>query len=218
MRVPQYEAIFATIPTVDGGVSVHINAAFETSMRKAIVDSSNEAAATCIKQLGYGWINGALAAGGFFLTAGQQGIWLCGTFDGSRPPVRIESVNDGPVAQATTTFDMANLYANVLRGGLVDASASADIEQLLRDTAAGPEPSWMDSSRPDIGSSDFTVTHTKIGLGPLKIGKNVFSEASVIVPNGESKQFIVVWQNAFEADLRSMSFLIERTVRHYLEA
>ncbi|MDX2299939.1 MAG: hypothetical protein NW204_09460 [Xanthomonadaceae bacterium] len=216
MQVPKYEQIFAIIPTVGGGISVNINAGFETLMRRALIESSNEAAAICIKHLGYGWINGALAAGGFFLPP-TQGIWLCGTFDGSRPSVPVESVNDGQVAQATTTFDMANLYANVLRGSLVDSSASSDIDQLLRNTASGPEPSWMDGTRRDTGSSDFTVTHTKIGVGPLKTGKSVFSEASVIVPNGETKQFIVMWQNAFETDLRSMSFLVERTVRHYLE-
>ncbi|MFE7797534.1 hypothetical protein [Nocardia sp. NPDC057440] len=55
-------------------------------------------------------------------------------------------------------------------------------------------------------------------IGPLKTGKDVFSEGSVIESNDSAKQFIVVWQNAFEADVPAMSFLVERTVRHFLDA
>ncbi len=167
LRVPRYEDVFATVPTIDGHVAVMLNAAFENSMRDALVLSSNSAAATCIKSLGYGWVNGALAAGGFFSALGQQGIWLCGTFDGVTQAVRIASVNDGQAAQVMTTFDMANMYAHVLRGSLVNASASSDFDQLLRDTAAGSEPSWMDASRP-VGSTDFTVTHTEDRARPAQ--------------------------------------------------
>jgi hypothetical protein len=36
-------------------------------VRDALVARSNATAAACINALGYGWIKGALAAGGFFL-------------------------------------------------------------------------------------------------------------------------------------------------------
>lgn len=214
-RLPKYEQMFAVIRTADGAVSVQLGAAFETSMRDALVNSCNSAAAAAIKQLGYGWINGALAAGGFFLEAGQQGIWLCGTYDGSLPAVRIPSQNDGPSAQATTTFDLANLYAHILRGSLVSTAESQEIAQLLADTANGPEPSWMDRRR-DTGSRQFNVTHTKIGVGPLKSGANIFSEGSVVEAEAGGPPFIVVWQNVRESQLSAMSKLVESAIRHYL--
>lgn len=219
MRVPHYEQIFATIPVDGGGVAAEFSAAFSAALHEAIVPSSNAAAATVIKSLGYSWINGTLAAGGFFFPTTQDGLWLAGTYLGDQPYVRIPSINDGPVAQAASTFDLCNLYAHLLAGTLVNADSSARMLALLEEGARTGDPSFIDASRREgLGSAAFTVTHTKIGLGPLKTGQIVVSEGTVVRDNGSGRQFIVVYQNAFNdgASLQAVAMLVERTIANVL--
>jgi len=103
MKVPNYSAVFVAIPLVTGGFALEFTGDYTTQMRLMIARSDNGAAAQCITRLGYSWLNGALASGGFFDTPTQQGTWLAGTFTGGQPFVRISSKNDGPVAQALSS-------------------------------------------------------------------------------------------------------------------
>jgi len=228
MKVPKYQSIFVAIPLVDGGFSVVFSASFLNSIRDMIVNSSNSAAATCIEQLGYSWINGVLSSGGFFNPLTKQGMWLVGTFTGSLPYVRIPSANDGLVAQATTCFDMANLYALLFQKTAIDDQGHDKIcdemLQLLADTASGPDPSWLKArAREGIAglSNDIVITHTKIGLGPLKRengGFDVASEGAIArhIPSGQT--FMTVWQNSRNdiVSLNAITFLIDRTIKHSL--
>jgi hypothetical protein len=213
-KAPEYQSIFVAIPTVDGTFAVDFNGDFNTQMRAMIVNGSNEAAAQCIKRLGYSWINGALGAGGFFNSA-NQGIWLAGTFTGLLPAVRVDSVNDGPVAQATTCVDLANLYALMIGGLLVDPFSSEDMLNLLAAGATGPEPAWI--TRRGIVSPGFglKVTHTKIGLGTLKRqngGFDVFSEGSILEHRASGRRFITIWQNTNIQSQRQIPLIIDKTV------
>lgn len=215
LRVPSYEKLFTAVPLAGGGVSVEFSGAFQAALVAAIVTSDNAAAATCVKALGYSWINGALAAGGYFVDDSRDGVWLAGTFTGDQPYVRIESVNDGPVAQATTTFDLANMYAHMLAGSLVDPASCAQMLTLLRSAQAGVDPSFLDGvRRPGTGSTSLLVTHTKIGLGPLKSGAIVASEGTFVLDPPSGRQFLVVFQNCSNDNdsLRAMTFLVERVV------
>ena len=215
LLVPKYEKIFTAVPLVNGGVSAAFSGSFQTAMRAAIVNSDNAAAATCVKALGYGWINGALTAGDYFDDDSRHGVWLAGTFLGDEPYVRIESDNDGPVAQAATTFDLANMYAHLLAGSLVDPQSCAEMLTLLRDAQAGVDPSFLDGvRRPLTGSTSLLATHTKIGLGPLKSGGTVVSEATFVLDPPSGRQFLVVFQNALNDNdsLRAVTFLVERTI------
>jgi hypothetical protein len=216
MRVPKYAQIFSVIPLVDGGVAADFSHAFEQHLRLAIIESSNASAAFCIKALGYSWINGALASGGFFFPGTRDGIWLAGTFAGDQPYARIPSINDEGVAQATTTFDMTNLYAHLLGRSLVvdgTGESSDRMLDLLAETHAGPEPSWMDGSRENpLRVGPVAITHTKIGVGPLKTGPNVFSEGSIVTHHGTGRQFIVVWQNVLGGSIPAVTFVVEQTI------
>jgi hypothetical protein len=134
--------------------------------------------------------------------------------------VRIPSSNDGLVAQATTTFDLANMIAHILNGTLVDASSSGQMLAILATTAAaGADPSFMDfTRRPTFPARSFTVTHTKIGVGPLKTGATVASEGSIVEHAETGRQFVVVWQNSLN-DLNSLfavGSVVERTIEHFL--
>ncbi len=193
------------------------NADFETNMRKMIVPSDNLGAAECIKRLGFCWINGALANGGFF--DGQNGIWLAGTFTGAITPVRVPSVNDGGSAQAMTCVDMANLYALLVQQTLVDVNSSNEMLGLLGDAQHGPDSAF--TTRNGVVSPGFglDVTHTKIGLGSLKPengGIEVFSEGSVLTHRTSGRRFVAVWQNTNNASLTQIPLIIDRTVSRFL--
>jgi hypothetical protein len=222
MKVPKYQSIFAGIPLIGGGFSVRFGASFLGSMRNMIIPGDNNAAATCVQQLGYSWLNGTLEHGGFFDRSTKQGIWLCGTFTGALPIVQIPSKNDGLVAQATTCFDMANLYALMFqKTQFVDPLSCDEMLAILRETQQGPEPSWMTRSGIAAPGSEFKVTHTKIGLGGLKPengGFEVVSEGAIVehVPTG--KKFITVWQNVRNDthSHKAVSLTIDRTIKRFL--
>lgn len=221
MKVPKYRSVFAAIPLIDGGFALTFNAAFQNNMRQMIVPSDNNAASACIQALGYSWINGVLASAGFFDPAANTGIWLAGTFTEAFPRVRVASVNDGPVAQATTTFDLANFYAHMSQHTLVDAGSSDEMLALLDDAAAGPDPSWM--VRAGIAPADlsFGVTETKIGLGPLKPengGFDVASEGTIVQHFATGRRFIVVWQNCRDDgdSLAACALIVNRAINIFL--
>jgi hypothetical protein len=223
MKVPQYSAVFAAIPLITGGFALEFTADFVSQLRLMIVRSSNEAAAQCIQRLGYSWINGTLAAGGFFDPTTNSGIWLAGTFTGSRPYVRIPSVNDGLVAQALTCRSLAKMYALLNERLLVDASSSDAMLALLAEAQFGPdaEPGWI--TRPEFASPGTSIagTHTKIGLGPLKPengGFDVASEGTILVQTDTGRAFIAVWQNgrSDDASLRAMTLIFDRSMKLFL--
>jgi len=225
MKVPNYRTTFAAIPLAGGGFALTFTPAFAGNLRKMMVDSSNEAAAFCIENLGYGWINGALASGAFFDPGISTGVWLAGTFTGSRPRVRIPSVNDGGVAQAMTCFDMANLCAHVFARTLfepTDAGACDEIMSLMFDAQTlGPDPAFI--TRPTVAPPglSYAVTNTKIGLGPLKRengGFDVASEASFVEHVDTGAKFLVVWQNSRNdrPSLTAVSFIVDTTIRAFL--
>lgn len=223
MRVPKYREIFAVMDRTTGGIAAEFNATFQSNMRAMIVDSNNNAAAACVQALGYSWINGTLQKGGFFLPP-DNGIWLAGTFTGSWPYVRIPSDNDGPVAQATTCFDMANLYAHIVRRTLVDADASVRMSKLLADAATiGPDASFMDHARRQregIIARSFFITHNKVGLAPLKTGQMVASEATIVIHGPTDRKFLTVWQNcpANIAGYNAMAFIVDRGIELFIAA
>ncbi|MFJ9448633.1 hypothetical protein ACIRRH_43635 [Kitasatospora sp. NPDC101235] len=215
-RLPKYEQIFATAPTA-GALVCSFQPGFQDNLNKMIIKGSNDTAAAVIQALGYSWINGALNAGGFFFPPAATGIWLAGTFTGSLPAVRIPSVNDGMVAQASTCFDMANLYAHIVRRTLVDPGSSQFMHALLATSASvGDDPSYLDfTRRPALPPRDFGVLDSKIGHAPLKTGIQVNSEAAVVESSDPVQQFVVVFQDSLD-DLDSLSalgYIVDRTIK-----
>ena len=219
-RLPTYERVLKPRPLASGGMLCLFQDTFLANLQRMIINSDNAAAAACIRALGFSWINGALKAGGFFFPPSSSGVWLAGTFAGGLTPVRIPSANDGPVAQATTTFDLANLVAHVLNGTLVNQVSSDQMLTMLGFSASeGPDPSWMDfTRRAGFPVRGFGVTATKVGIGPLKTGRSVASEATVVEHGDTGRRFVVVWQNSFDdhASLFAMGQVIERTIDLFL--
>jgi len=195
-RVPSYRNVFAATPTTVGfRADVAFAPAFDKALEGMIVPSNNAAAATCIHGIGYGYLNGALAAGGFFDPSLTQGLWVAGDFQSGKqwPYVRIVSRNDGLVAQAGTTRDMAKLVALLMTDRLLDPASCAEMRGRLARAANGPDTPWI--ARTGIFRAG-TITHNKLGLGPLKSGTNVRSEVSVYQsPVARGRRYVVAWQN-----------------------
>jgi hypothetical protein len=198
--------------------------------------SQNLASAMCIRGCGYGAINGILANAGFF--ASQSGIWLAGDYEEQTqdktgaltfaskdkyPAFRIPSQNDGPPAspgsgnsaQATSAFQMVNLFALMFKAAqgpsppssgpvpplFGDATSSAEMMNtyLSGDLGhpppsplpQGPNETWMNRT----SRRNYEVTNGKLGVGPLNSGGDVYSETSILLPLASSKKFVVSWVN-----------------------
>ena len=183
------------------------------AMAKMIIPSDNSMAAQTIHGVGYGYLNAALTAGGFFDPKTPRGIWLAGDYIGKWHYYRIQSVNDQGVAQAPTTNDMARLYALAATGFLVDADSSKAMLELLR--RAYDEGQEYFLTRP--AGLGYVQTHTKVGLAPLKSGKDVASEASIVRHNISKKRFVVAWQNVVlsgsDTDYEPIARAVDETLK-----
>ena len=195
-RVPSYRNVFAVKPVTWGmGVTVAFTPEFARALEGMIVPSNNAAASTCIHGVGYGYLNGALASGGFFDPSIDQGLWVAGDFQEGKkwPYVRIVSRNDGLVAQAGTTRDMARLVALIMTNRLLDPASCDEMRAKLARAAKGADTPWV--ARTGLFKPG-TIAHNKSGLGPLKSGKNVRSEVSVYQsPVAKGRRYVVAWQN-----------------------
>jgi len=195
-RVPSYRSVFALKPANWGlRVTVTFTPGFGSALEGMLVPSNNADAGKCVHGVGYGYLNGALAEGGFYDTSSNQGLWVAGDFQQGRkwPYVRIVSRNDGLVAQAGTTRDMAKLVALIMTDRVLDPASCAEMRGRLARAARGVDTPWV--TRTGVFKSG-TITHNKLGLGPLKSGKSVRSEVSVYQsPVAKGRRYVVAWQN-----------------------
>lgn len=191
--LPQYAAAFEMAPHVQGAAStVRFTSALVGHLEKMIAISDNRSAAQCVHASGYGYLNGALTDAGLFDPKTEKGIWLAGDYIQGYPYFRIKSANDGMVAQAATSIQLAHLYALIHDGQLVNAGSSTEMLALLAKAVAVPEV-FIDRA----ANLNFKVTHTKVGLGPLKSengGASVYSECSIL-EHVSGRKFIAAWQN-----------------------
>ncbi len=214
--VPDYKKIFEVHqdPLIPIKI-VEFHPKFAQHLRTMLFDpNALESAVFLIQALGYGYINGALAQGGFFREADLNGIWIAGDF-GARPDVRIPSVNDGDVAQATTTFDMANLYALIMEEILTGVGGFSP--RMLDLLSLNRNNGWFNNQPViwDPATSNVLVTHTKVGEGKLKTGDVVLSEGIIVHEGAHGAEFVVVYQDLRPAtipSLRVVAKLIEGTI------
>jgi len=229
LRVPKYDTIFTATRPPGGRFTLEFTTGdhsadpehvpsdtFEPNLIDMIVGSHNAAAGFCIRNLGYGWINGLLESAGLFFPmkvppAGRSGlgIWLAGDYGGAKVAT-IESVNDGDVKQVTDTQHMAQLFTLLSNKTLVRNVANppfmtgnvAMLDLLSRAVHHPHARSLLIRASP---APSFTVLHSKIGVGELKGGACIdipargivtdrctYSEAAILESGG--RKFVVVWQ------------------------
>ena len=247
MRVPRYQDIFDAAPIAAGGFTLSFKPFFSDALSDMIVHGNNQATGFVIHSLGYSYINGLLQSAGFFRNAtAQSGIWLAGDFlvaslDPSTkriigrykgkviekwPYVRIDSVNDKKVAQATTCIDMAKLFVLLHDKKLVTDPPPLDGNQEMLDLLAGAvahNQFWLTHKPPGWKANDFipglsyTNTHSKIGVEKLKTRKPVWSEGVIIKHATSGHEFVVVWQDLRDGNLvTGLSRILDRTIISFL--
>jgi hypothetical protein len=247
MRVPRYQDIFDAAPIAAGGFTLSFKPFFSNALSDMIVHGNNQATGFVIHSLGYSYINGLLQSAGFFRNAtAQSGIWLAGDFllaslDPSTkkivgrykdkviekwPYVRIDSVNDKKVAQATTCIDMARLFVLLHDKKLVTDPSPLDGNQEMLDLLAGAvahNQFWLTHKPPGWKANDFiaglsyTNTHSKIGVEKLKTGKPVWSEGVILRHTTSGREFVVIWQDLRDGNLvTGLSRIVDRTIISFL--
>ena len=126
---------------------------FRDWMRLMMRWSNNEAASRCILALSYPYLNGALAAGGFFQRAkpGSRagvGLWVSGDYlghdwlsanrAGQALTPRWAAAQGRESSNFTgTSFQVARLLTLLAQGRLVDADSSTDMQSIMTATEGG---------------------------------------------------------------------------------
>ncbi len=200
-RVPHYEDV---IDKTGATAMPEFRTEFLKALEKMIVPSDNTMAGKSVHGVGYSYLNGALEAAKLFSSPTKKGMWVAGDFSEGKnwPYARIASTNDGDVAQASTSEAAAALLAIILKRGAIDTKSCDEMADRLVRAAQGLDPdgqgdeSWL--TRADItGHFDrSSVTHDKIGKGPLKKGGDVYSEVFALKNvGGSAKTYVVAFQN-----------------------
>ena len=147
------------------------------------------AARNCMRRLGYSYVNGALAAGGFFDPKSKKGIWYANDLGGGWKQFHVPVATNGKSSTAMTTLAMARLLTAMHRGTLVDQASSQEMMGIM--SRGG---SWLSLSA-SANSLSFTSMGAKVGHHPSADAKvsSVKSEGAFLNHNGVP--FVVVWQN-----------------------
>ena len=130
------------------------------------------------------------------------------------PYVRVASLNDQGVAQATTTDQMARLFALIADGAL---PGSTEMQALLEQAGR-----WFHNPAepPEIwgAGEPVRVTHAKVGLGPLKSGASVASEGEIVLEKSKNARFAVTWQNLKGGATRTNLQAVAKVIKDAIEA
>ncbi len=191
--------MLSATPRATGGLDVGFTPAFKTALEGMIVPSNNDSAGSCVHGVGYGYMNGVLAAGGFFdrtvIPAPGAGLWEAGDYHMEKvwPAVRIPASGGGTFAQLGTAMHMAKLVSLIFTKRLLNTTYCGEMLDLLAKAAKGVDIPWVLRPTPPILKA-ASLTHNKIGLGDDPSGPR--SEVSVfqgLVDAG--RRYVVAWQN-----------------------
>ncbi|HEV8677979.1 MAG TPA: hypothetical protein VGQ90_01290 [Stellaceae bacterium] len=196
VRLPRWRDVF-TASGSGGGMSVRFTNGYTTSLEKMIVPSDNAEAGRCIRGVGYAYLNGVMLKHGFFDASSKTGVWLAGDYSGA-DVITIPCANDTDTKQGSTTDTMARLGVTILIGSVLPGASHGDMTDLLKKSAHGSDSSYF--TRSEIAAAlrlnGTQVTHGKIGFGPLKSGRIVYSDLNLIAdpPTGAGR-YVVCYSN-----------------------
>jgi hypothetical protein len=144
---------------------------FRDWMRLMLRWSNNGAAGKCIRALSYPYLNGALAAAGFFDPMSKNGLWMSGDYRGNdwRPADRAgqplsrrwAGLQGRRVSNFTgTAFQVARFMTLLAQGRLVDRASSIDMLRMMTGGSyIGEGLSQADPQR------DYSSARSKLGAG-----------------------------------------------------
>jgi hypothetical protein len=179
-----------------GGLDIGFTPTFRNALDGMIVPSNNQSAGSCVHAVGYGYMNGALAAGGFFdrtaTPAPGIGLWEAGDYQQGTvwPFVSIPTPGNDLGAQLGTARQMVRLVSLVFTKRLLTTALCDEMLALLAKAAKGVDEPWSLRPRPPILKA-ASLTHNKLGLG-----SNRRSEISVFQGLvAADRKYVVGWQN-----------------------
>jgi hypothetical protein len=196
-RRPTYESVLA-VKKAGNGLDIRFSIPFARSLDSMIIQSSNEGTRDCVHALGWSYVNGALAGGGFFDDSkkGSEGFWVGGDFMNGKEwkPLRIATDNDGTSSVASTSLACARLLSMMVLGGTIggDKFARDEFRRRLKAAVDGPDTPWLIRAGVQNAFAKSNVTHNKLGMGPLNAGGNCYSEATVYKGIGGSARSYAV--------------------------
>lgn len=190
-RKPNYAAMLE--PASSGVFAVDFTAAQLAAFQDFVVQQHDAGAGTTIHNLGYPYLNGKIADDGFF--DGTDGLWLAGDYVHTWPAARIACINDVDTAQGTTTFQFASLMTLLANEVLVGETSSQEMKALM-----GSAGTFFPNTVPPLwpAGGRFRSRGGKVGIGPLKSMKTVYSEAVFAVDTLRNLEFVAVWENVIQ--------------------
>jgi hypothetical protein len=148
---------------------------FRDWMRLMLRWSNNEAAGKCIRALGYSYINGLLAAAGFFDKSTKSGLWMSGDYTGhdwlpndgagQKLSPRWAQLQNRNVSNFTATaLQIARFMTLLAQGRLVDGASSIDMVNMM--TGVGGTSRFIaEALRDAIPPRNISSIASKIGVG-----------------------------------------------------
>ena len=160
------------------------------------------AARACMHRLGYSYVNGALAAAGFFDPKSKKGIWYANDLGGGWKQFHVPVATKGKSSAAMTALAMANLLTAMHRGTLIDQTSSREMMGIMN-----KGHSWLDLAA-NAGSLSFTSTGAKVGHHPSADAKVSSVKSEGVFLDHHRVPFVAVWQNYPDASPNVQSDVI----------
>jgi hypothetical protein len=176
------------------------------------------AARACMHRLGYSYVNGALAAAGFFEPKSKRGIWYATDLGGGWSQFHVPVDTKGKSSAAMTAIDMANLLTAMHRGTLIDQASSMGMMRIM--SRGG---SWLTIREVAARgrSLSFTTRGAKVGHHPSKDANVGSVKSEGVFLDRRGVPFVAVWQNYPDAspdvvaDVINVYRVIDEVVRKW---
>jgi Beta-lactamase enzyme family len=139
------------------GASLPKGLGFRDRLKLMIANSNNKAAASCIDDMGFQYVNGALASERLFDEKSGMGLWIALDYGGHAWGKHVS----GGWAQGATAKAVARFLALLERKKLVDAQSSEEMQEMM--SFKGHYGSWFVNKLRSQGRSSQRA-YGKIGL------------------------------------------------------
>lgn len=224
---PDYASMIE-VTKLGSGLGINFKRDYETNLDGMIIKGENLPTSKCVHGVGYGYMNGTLAAHGFFIDKSGLGLWVGTDYNGTRPKVFITTKNAASSEAAASTSDaMARLLAIIIVGGVLSDTVCEEMRRRLKGAVrsnGGSDKSWLTRSSVTDALPDNALTHNKIGLGTITVGKMagtpIDSEILALdvgkVPDlPGSKKFAIAYQNVRQPEAGDIVAIIRDTITAY---
>jgi phosphatidylserine/phosphatidylglycerophosphate/cardiolipin synthase-like enzyme len=209
-RETKIEDVVTATKNASGGFDVVMNAVHRRELERIFSDPNNNGhLRSCMRRLGYSYVNGATAAGGFLgtdplLSTFKKGLWMANDLGGGWPQFFVPVQTGGKSSVAGTAIDIANILTAMHRGTLIDATLSGQMMSIFSTGA-----SWLMRVPASVGLA-LTNRGAKVGHASSDDAHapTVKSEAAFLERGGAL--FATVWHNFPDAhpdDQRDVSIV-----------